>query len=61
MISGYVNEASVLDIALSIINKQLAGPLTPLNEDYSFLVPLANREISGEEKGKKLQKTQDVP
>lgn len=43
VVFGYVNEASVLEVAPSIINKQLAGPLTPLNED-SFLVPLVSRK-----------------
>lgn len=43
LVSGYVNECSILEIVPSIINLKLAGPITPLNE-CSFLVPLANRE-----------------
>lgn len=43
LISGFVNVSSVLEIAPSVINMKLAGPITPLT-DYSFLVPLVNRE-----------------
>lgn len=43
LVEGFINEASVLEVAPTIINKSLAGPITPLN-DCCFLVPLANRE-----------------
>lgn len=43
LVEGYVNESSVLEVAPTIINSTLAGPITPLN-DCSFLIPLANRE-----------------
>lgn len=40
---GHVNDSSILEVAPTIINRTLAGPITPLN-DCSFLIPLANRE-----------------
>lgn len=43
MMSSYVNEKSMLEVAPSVIDKQLAGPITPLNED-AFLVSLASRD-----------------
>lgn len=43
LVDVFVNESSVLEIAPTIINHSLAGPITPLNE-YTFLVPLASRE-----------------
>lgn len=43
VVSGYVNVHSVLEVAPTLINRQLAGPITPLNED-AFLVPLASRD-----------------
>lgn len=42
LVSDFVNEASILDIAPSLINTSLAGPITPLNE-CSYLEPLASR------------------
>lgn len=43
LVDGAVNEASIIEMAPSIVNKPLAGPITPLNET-AFLVPLASRE-----------------
>lgn len=43
IIEGTVKETSVLVIAPSIINAQLARPITLMNECH-FLVPLASRE-----------------
>lgn len=43
LVEGYVNEASLLEVAPTIINKSLAGPITPFN-DCAFLVPLSSRE-----------------
>lgn len=43
LVDGFVNEASVLEVAPTIINMALAGLISPLN-DCSFLVPLASRE-----------------
>lgn len=38
---GHVNDSSILEVAPTIINRTLAGPIT---HDCSFLIPLANRE-----------------
>lgn len=43
LVEGFINESNFLKVALSIINKTLAGPILPLNED-SFLILLACRE-----------------
>lgn len=40
---GSVNDSSILDIIPSIIDRKLAGLVTPLNE-LDFLVSLASRE-----------------
>lgn len=40
---GHVNDSTLMEVAPSILNRTLAGPITPLT-DCSFLVPLANRE-----------------
>lgn len=43
LVDGFMNESSILEIVPSIIDRPLAGPITPLNE-CNFLVPLASRE-----------------
>ncbi|KAH7681768.1 Zinc finger CCHC-type protein [Dioscorea alata] len=43
IVEGFVNEGSVLEVVPSIINKCLAGPITPLS-DIAFLIPLASRD-----------------
>lgn len=47
IIDGFVNEGSVLEVAPTIINRPLAGPITPLSE-CTFLVILASREEAKE-------------
>lgn len=42
VVSGYVNEGSVLDVIPSILSTKLAGPPVPLNE-AAFLLPFENR------------------
>lgn len=32
IVDGHVNESSVLEVALALINRQLVGPITPINE-----------------------------
>lgn len=44
LIDGFVNEVSILEIEPSILNLTLIGPITLLN-DYTFLVPLKNRDV----------------
>lgn len=43
LMEGFVNKASIVEVAPSIINKPLAGPITPLNE-IALLFLLASRE-----------------
>ncbi|KAH7691103.1 Zinc finger CCHC-type protein [Dioscorea alata] len=43
IVEGNVNEASVLEVAPTILNRALAGPITPLN-DLAILIPLASRQ-----------------
>lgn len=43
LVDGFVNESSILEVAPSIFNLDLSGPIIPLN-DCMFLVPLKNRE-----------------
>lgn len=43
IVDGHVNESSVLEVAPALINRQLASPITPMNECH-FLVLLASRE-----------------
>lgn len=42
IVDGHVNDSSVLDVDLSLINIPLAEPITPVN-DCTFLVLLDNR------------------
>ncbi|KAH7690551.1 Zinc finger CCHC-type protein [Dioscorea alata] len=39
---GFVNEASILEIIPSIINKDIVGPITPINE-CNYIIPLSSR------------------
>lgn len=43
LVGRFVNDSSVIDIIPSIINRPLAGPVTPLN-DFSLLLPLKSRK-----------------
>lgn len=43
IVEGHVNESSILEVAPTLLNVQLAGPITQVNES-SFLVPLASRD-----------------
>lgn len=43
LVEGVVNESNLLAVLLSILNRKLAGPITPLN-DCSFLLPVKSRE-----------------
>lgn len=43
LVDGFVNNFSGLEVAPTIINRTLVGPITPLNECTS-VVPLASRE-----------------
>lgn len=43
LVSCFINEASVMEIAPSVVNKSLARPITTLNEGM-FLVSLASKE-----------------
>lgn len=40
---GYVNDSNPLAVMPSIINKELVGPITPVN-DCNFLLPLKSRD-----------------
>lgn len=42
ILSGYVSDVGLGEVLPSVINRSLAGPLTPLN-DKMYLVPLASR------------------
>lgn len=42
IIEGVVNEPSMLEVGPALINRPLAGPITPLNK-YNFVVPLKIR------------------
>lgn len=59
---GFVNEANLLAVMPSIINKELASPITPLY-DCTFLLPLRSREEVKElcKLGKFKVKTKDGP
>lgn len=59
---GFVNEASILAIIPSILNRELVGLITPLN-DCAFLVPLARRDEVKEvcKMGSFKVATKDVP
>lgn len=43
LVEGVANESHLLEVVPSIINRNLTGPITPLN-DCNFLLPLASRE-----------------
>lgn len=43
LVEGVVNESNLLAVLPSILNKELAGPITPLNDCF-FLLPVKSRE-----------------
>lgn len=43
IVNGYINEANMLEVILSVVNMKLAGPITPITES-SFPLSFANRE-----------------
>lgn len=43
IVAGFINESSMLEVAPSQVNKQLAGSITPVNE-CTFMVPLASKK-----------------
>lgn len=43
LIEGFVNDSNLLTVLPSIINRELTGPITPLN-DCAFLLPMKSRE-----------------
>lgn len=42
LVEGFINEDIILEVIPPIINRNLAGPITQLNE-CTFIVPLASR------------------